>query len=585
MGKVLLVCRLAARDLRWRPVEAALMLLVITAATTTLTLGLALSGMTSHPYLDTRTATAGPDVVAQSSGPAKGGGSPAGLTALEHAPGVIGHSGPYPVASPALRANGHTVPAASGFVAEGRDQAASLDQPKVTQGRWVRPGGVVVEPTYATELGVRTGDWITLDGRAFRVVGLAVTAAWPSVNAPGLIWLTRADARSLATAADPLSYLLNLKLADPATATAFANDRSTNSVFLSSWQQTSNQDARGLQFEQEVLVAGTWLLGLLAIASMAVLVGGRMAEQTRRVGLLKAVGGTPRLVATVLLAEHLVLALAAAAAGLAAGWLAAPLLDRPIDGLIGAPGAPSLTAVTVGVVAAVALAVALVATFVPALRAARTSTVAALADSARRPRRRAALIALSRRLPVPLLLGLRLAARRPRRLVLSAASITITVAMIVSVLTMWQRDHVSKVPGGLTNPVHAGVSRVLLVVAVVLVVLAAVNVIFVSWSTVLDSRHPLAVARALGATQEQVSAGISAAQLLSALPGAIVGIPAGIGLVTAVSRGGAATLLPPAWALVAVVLGTLVVVAGLTAIPARIGARRPVAEILQSETA
>src|ERR1035438_1623103 len=422
MGRMLLVCRLAARDLRWRPVEAALMLLVITAATTTLTLGLALSGMTSHPYLDTRAATAGPDVVAQSSGSAKGGGSPADLTALEHAPGVTGHSGPYPAVSPALRANGHTVPAASGFTAEGRDQGrASLDQPKVTQGSWVRPGGVVVEPTYATELGVRPGDRITLDGRPFRVVGLAVTAAWPSVNAPGLIWLTEADARSLASAADPLSYLLNLKLADPATATAFANDRSTNSVFLSSWQQTSNQDARGLQFEQEVLVAGTWLLGLLAIASMAVLVGGRMAEQTRRVGLLKAVGGTPRLVATVLLAEHLVLALAAAAAGLAAGWLAAPLLDRPIDGLIGAPGAPSLTAVTVGVVAAVALAVALVATFVPALRAARTSTVAALADAARRPRRRAALIALSRRLPVPLLLGLRLAARPAPRLLLRAA--------------------------------------------------------------------------------------------------------------------------------------------------------------------
>src|ERR1039457_6508283 len=123
MGRMLLVCRLAARDLRWRPVEAALMLLVITAATTTLTLGLALSGMTSHPYLDTRTATAGPDVVAQSSGPAKGGGSPVGRPARAPAPGVTGHRGPYPVASPALRANGHTVPAASGFVAEGRDSA------------------------------------------------------------------------------------------------------------------------------------------------------------------------------------------------------------------------------------------------------------------------------------------------------------------------------------------------------------------------------------------------------------------------------------------------------------------------------
>ncbi len=583
MGWILLIGRLAVRDLRRRRVEAALILLVITAATATLTLGLVLSGVTSHPYLDTRAATTGPDVVAQSSGSAKGGGSPGDLTALEHAPGVIGHSGPYPVASPGLRVNGHTVPAASGFVAEGRDQAASLDQPKVTQSRWVRPGGLVVEPTYATELGVRTGDRITLNGRPFRVVGLAVTAAWPSVNAPGLIWLTQADARSLATAANPLSYLLNLKLADPATATAFANDRATNSLFLSSWQQTSSQDSRGLQMEQEALVVGSWLLSLLAIASVAVLVGGRMAEQTRRVGLLKAVGGTPRLVAAVLLAEHLILALLAAAAGLAAGWLAAPLLSRPIDGLIGAPGPPTLTAVTVGVVVAVALAVALVATFVPAIRAARTSTVAALADAARRPRRRAALIAVSRRLPVPLLLGLRLAARRPRRLVLSGASITITVAMIVSVLTMWQRGHVSKVPGGLTNPVHAGVGRVVLVITVVLVVLAAVNVIFVAWSMVLDSRRPLAVARALGATQEQVSAGVSAAQLLSALPGAIVGIPVGIGLVTAVSRGGSSALLPPAWSLVAVVLGSVLVVAALTAIPARIAARRPVAEILQSE--
>src|SRR5690348_6850320 len=73
--------------------------------------------------------------------------------------------------------------------------------------------------------------------------------------------------------------------------------------------------------------------------------------------------------------------------------------------------------------AAVALAVALAATLVPAIRAARTSTVSALADAARPPRRRPALIALSARLPVPLLLGLRLVARRPRRALLGAASI------------------------------------------------------------------------------------------------------------------------------------------------------------------
>ena len=37
-----------------------------------------------------------------------------------------------------------------------------------------------------------------------------------------------------------------------------------------------------------------------------------MAEHTRRIGLLKAVGGTPGLIAAVLLAENLVLALLAA---------------------------------------------------------------------------------------------------------------------------------------------------------------------------------------------------------------------------------------------------------------------------------
>jgi hypothetical protein len=42
---------------------------------------------------------------------------------------------------------------------------------------------------------------------------------------------------------------------------------------------------------------------------------------------------------------------------------------------------------------------------------------------------------------------------------------------------------------------------------------------------------------------------------------------------------------PPAWWLVAAVLGTLLMVAGLTTIPAGIGARRPAAQILQSETA
>ena len=60
MGKILLVGRLAARDLRRRPAQAVLLLLAITAATATLTLGLVLHGVTSQPYQQTRAATSGP---------------------------------------------------------------------------------------------------------------------------------------------------------------------------------------------------------------------------------------------------------------------------------------------------------------------------------------------------------------------------------------------------------------------------------------------------------------------------------------------------------------------------------------------
>jgi putative ABC transport system permease protein len=72
--------------------------------------------------------------------------------------------------------------------------------------------------------------------------------------------------------------------------------------------------------------------------------------------------------------------------------------------------------------------------------------------------------------------------------------------------------------------------------------------------------------------------------VLPALPGALLGIPLGVGLFAAANHGNVVTV-PPAWWLAAAVLGTLVVVAALTVIPARIGARRPAAPVLASESA
>lgn len=174
MGRILLVCRLAARDLKRRPAEVALLLIAITAATVTLTLGLVLHSVASDPYQRTREATAGPDVVASVSPNEGRSADLASLEALVDAPGVVGHSGPYPVTGAILEAQGQV----STAQVEGRDpEAAAVDQPELTQGSWVDDGGVVIEAAFADALGVQAGDQITLNGRSFRVAGVAVTAA------------------------------------------------------------------------------------------------------------------------------------------------------------------------------------------------------------------------------------------------------------------------------------------------------------------------------------------------------------------------------------------------------------------------
>jgi len=627
MGTAFLVFRLAARDVRRHVAQAALLVVAIAAATATLTMALALTGVTSQPYAATRAATKGPDVVANltSAWQAKG---------LSHASGVTASSGPYPVAAATIRFDGRTAE----VFAEGRDTApAAVDQPALTAGSWVRPGGVVLERTFADALGVSVGDRVTLNGKSFDVAGIAVTAAeapYPNLcylttsicsfiinngssRDMGVIWMTTSDAIGLTSKANPLTlYLLNLKLANPGAAQAFvrqhfhpppagggpgrhlsigspheqsvrAGPQFTGPVF-STWQGIASADALLVEDAQSVLEPGAFLLALLAIASVAVLVGRRLSEYARRVGLLKAVGATPNLVAAVFLIENLGLALFAAALGLLTGWLLAPILTNPGAALVGTAGAPSISLVTVIQVAGVAVAVALAATLAPAIRAARASTIASLNDVGRAPRRRGALIRISRRLPVPALFAVRLVARRPRRALLSSANIGVTVMGIVAVIA-FHADVTGKfggakflTAGGLSDPVINRDEQMLAVVTVMLVTLAALNAIFTTWATVLDARRSSALMRALGARARQVSAALVAAQVLSALPGAIIGIPLGIVLFKAAVHDG--TTPPDLW-LAATVVGTLAVMAALTVVPARFGARRPVAEVLQAEAA
>jgi ABC-type lipoprotein release transport system permease subunit len=622
MGRILLVARLAVRDLRGRRTEAALLLSAILAATTTLTLALVLRDAAAHPYQSTRQATRGPDVTATV---ARAAAVPE-LAKLATDPQVVAHSGPYPVAGAKLRAAGRTWD----VELVGRDSAAAaVDQPKLTSGTWVSEGGVVLEASFAAALGTHVGDVVSLAGRSFTVVGVAVSAAsapYPATDCfvspgcargvsaaelaklpagvldqPGLAWLTQAEIRRIVQDPASLSYQSYLKLVDPDRAQAFVDARvsggpqGTTSPSgppgprLKPWSEIL-ADATELAGDSQILLMiGAWLLGLLAVASLAVLVGGRMADQAKRVGLLKAVGGTPGLVAAVLLTEYLLVALAADAAGLAIGSLAAPLLTDAGSGLIGGPGAPPMTLTTIGWVTVAALGVPVLATLVPAVRAARSSTVSALTETPRVPRRVGWLIALSARLPVPLLLALRIASRRPRRVVLGLLSIAITVSGLYVGLVLNAYLATAPASGRYDEAQVQSLRHVLGIWMVFLLTLAAVNAIVITWATVLDNRRSSALARALGATPREVGAALAAAQVLPALAGAVLGFPGGLALFTAIVgiTGGDAdrAALPSAWQLTCVALGTVVTVAALAAVPAWVGSRRPVSAALQAEMA
>jgi putative ABC transport system permease protein len=620
VGKLVLILRLAARDVRHHLAQAALLVVAIAAATATLTMSLALNGVTAQqPYAATRASTKGPDVVAYP-------------TSLRQAhklvglSGVTNHSGPYPVVSGVIRFDGRI----ADVWAEGRTTTSvAVDQPLLTAGSWVRPGGVVIERTFADALGVSVGGKVTVSGKSFTVAGIAVTAAQapypnlcngtllgpnptesrfsnacpPSFNIPflslggrdlsssdevGLIWTTEADAARLTSEANPLTtYALNLKLANPNDAQAFAYDHfQSNPLAVSTWEGIASEDAKLVQDGHGVLQPGALLLALLAIASVAVLVGRRLSEYARRVGLLKAVGGTPTVVAATFLVENLVLALFAAVVGLVVGWLVSPLLTQPGAALIGTAGASPMSLRTVADVILLAIVVSLAATLVPAIRASRGSTVDAMNDVARQPRRRSTLVRISNRLPIPVLYALRLVARRPRRALLSAANIAVTITGIVTVLAFHAfadakvSGSSALTAGGLSNPVINRDEQMLTVITILIVALAALNALFTTWATVLDARRSSALMRALGARARQVSAGLVIAQVLSALPGAILGIPLGFGLFLAAVHGG--TLPPVTW-LAAAVLGALLAIAGLTVVPAWLGTRQAVAEVLSSE--
>ncbi|MGW3413261.1 ABC transporter permease [Streptomyces sp. NPDC000888] len=305
--------------------------------------------------------------------------STAQLEATRDLDGVTATAGPYPttsiggVNSPVLTLVGRSAP------------GADVDDLDLRSGRWAtKPGEVVLSATFAGPA-FKLGSTLETSDAAhapdLTVVGLAVSAS-RTADA----WATPAQVRALASKDSPVTSQMLYRFDSAGTKGQIAAGTKTLTAAVpsgallgtTSYLDTKRAADQGAAPTIPFLIA----FGVLGIIMSVIIVGsvvsGAVGTSLRRIGILKAIGFTPREVVRAYVAQALIPACAGIALGVVLGnLLAVPLLEDTEQ----AYGSASLTVawwVDV-VVPAVALVIVGISALVPALRAGRLRTVEAIA--------------------------------------------------------------------------------------------------------------------------------------------------------------------------------------------------------------
>ena len=335
-----------------------------------------------------------------------------------------------------------------------------------------------------------------------------------------------------------------------------------------------------------ILTTYTILLLVVVFAVVAILVGARASAQYREIGLMKAVGLTPRQVTTVFALESAALGLVAVVIGFALGALLAPRLAAPsAETMLGSP----TTAANPWhlLVAAIPVLLVLVGSARSSTRrATRFSALQAIqaGSPAPAPRSRLARTIARASLPVPLALGLKDLLARRRRATRVAGAIVVTGASIVFALSMKasldaQTAEITDVTDELPVLVYT--------LDAVLLVITATTLVAIALLSVRERIRDYGVLKAIGLTPRQIASSVVGAHAAVALFAALLSIPVGIGLYVAVYgiAGGSSEdrVIAPWWWLALVPIATVLMVVAATSLPARLATRIPTADALRYE--
>jgi len=318
---------------------------------------------------------------------------------------------------------------------------------KIVAGRDLsgRPDEIVVERGLADQWHLRPGERLTVGDAAYgnlevaELVGIAVApdnVAYP-LAAGARIWMPYRTVARIegAGAGSPINGAL-----------LWVNDRHQLDVTLEQARSASyglsgltivTRDGVGVLIDGAagIVVALLVAVSLAALAAAGVMVAASSRAEVQRrletIGLLRAIGASPRAITLAAAGEAAAVALPAAALGLAVGWWAADgATARLLEALDQLPrGASVLVPLTLSLVVIVALVTA--ASAWPTWRACRRPVASMLRD--------AELPAHARTLPMPggtVGLGLRIAARRPVRTAATAIVMASSIAVVLLLLAL-----------------------------------------------------------------------------------------------------------------------------------------------------
>jgi ABC-type antimicrobial peptide transport system permease subunit len=579
--------KLAFAGIRSRLLASLLTILLSGAAAATTVLALEVGRTARDPWQRTFDAANGAHLIATAPTEAE-------ARTLRALPGIAERDRAVPSATTTVTTSaGETEP----LELAGLRPPTRVNAPVRTEGSKLREGGIVLERSLAKGLGLQVGATLRFAAPGgpidLPVIGTAVSPSQPRYprRNPGVGWVTRATLARIAPDRDRWLWAQAIRLRDPSAAPTLAQRVSASmapgTTLVRTWQQQRADALLDAQPIGIILTTYTIVLLIVVFAVVAILVGARASQQHREIGLLKAVGLTPRQVTAVFALESAALGLIAVVIGFAVGVPLAPRLAAPSAETM--LGSPTTTASAWHLLAAgiPVLLVLLASARTSTRRSTRFTVLHAIQSGAPTPASQSRLARRIARssLPLPLQLGLKdLLARRHRARRLAGA-IALTGAAIVFALSM--QASLDARPAGEASDVPNELPVLVYTLDAVLLVITATTLGAVALLSVRERIRDYGVLKTIGLTPRQLASSLVSAHAALALIAAVLSIPIGIGLYLAAYRatGGSSDglLIAPWWWLALVPIGTVLMVAAVTALPARLATRIPTADALRYE--